>query len=234
MASTPAPPLAPVRRVNLWQTFIALALLVLAAAWLFTGGLPILGGLSPVVRWGVLIVLMLFLLLLIGYSTNGQVLGALIDSTNHMSLSKLQITAWTVLVLSAYLIIAVPRLLASVIHPNMQPLQITFPPELILAMGISAASFSGSSLIQQNKKKKQVNLQTRTASLDDAKRSCKTRKGSCKTRIQTPREKMRISANGWTPSRGCQRTMRPKQRKARRRRTSGVLNYFPKMPQRKS
>jgi len=168
VASTPTSPLAPVRRVNLWQTFIALALLVLAAAWLFTGGLPILGGLSPVVRWGVLIVLMLSLLVVIGYSTNGQVLGALIDSTNHMSLSKLQITAWTVLVLSAYLIIAMPRLLASVIHPNMQPLQITFPPELILAMGISAASFAGSSLIQQNKKKKPVNLQTRAASFDDA------------------------------------------------------------------
>jgi hypothetical protein len=39
-----------------------------------------------------------------------------------------------------------------------EPLNITFPPELLLALGISAASFAGSTLVQSNKKAKQIDI----------------------------------------------------------------------------
>lgn len=39
-----------------------------------------------------------------------------------------------------------------------EPLNITFPPELLLALGISAASFAGSTLVQSNKKAKQIDV----------------------------------------------------------------------------
>jgi tetratricopeptide (TPR) repeat protein len=48
------------------------------------------------------------------------------------------------------------------------PLNITFPPELLLAMGISATSFAGSTLVQSSKKSKQVNVAARTSELDAA------------------------------------------------------------------
>ncbi|MBI5649980.1 MAG: hypothetical protein HZC40_05950, partial [Chloroflexi bacterium] len=44
-------------------------------------------------------------------------------------------------------------------------MQVTFPPELILAMGISLASFAGSSLIQSSKQQKTVNVEARTKSV---------------------------------------------------------------------
>ena len=39
-----------------------------------------------------------------------------------------------------------------------EPLNITFPPELLVALGISAASFAGSALVQSNKKAKQIDV----------------------------------------------------------------------------
>ena len=39
-----------------------------------------------------------------------------------------------------------------------EPLNITFPPELLLALGISAVSFAGSTLVQSNKKSKQADI----------------------------------------------------------------------------
>ena len=114
---------------------------------------------GPFVLWGVAIVFMVVLLALAGHEINGQWFGVLIDSRNKVSLSRLQITLWTVLVLSTYLTIALPRVSAMVgDNPTLNVanvLDIRFPEELIVAMGISAVSFAGSSLIQSNKKGKQ-------------------------------------------------------------------------------
>jgi hypothetical protein len=50
--------------------------------------------------------------------------------------------------------------LAAQAEEQCQPeaLNITFPPELLLALGISAASFAGSTLVQSNKKAKQIDV----------------------------------------------------------------------------
>lgn len=193
MAISPPPTTAAPARVPDWLTGLVGAIaILLILVMMFGGVLPFLAQLMPIARWAIAVGLMVVLLLVIGYrTTNGIPLGVLIDNTNHMSLSRLQIILWTLLTLSAYLMIASPRILGGM--PSLEEfikrfpddprvaqcrealktqnlpltiancgggaLQIAFPQELILAMGISAASFAGSSLVQSNKRKKKANPQ---------------------------------------------------------------------------
>jgi hypothetical protein len=135
---------------------------------------------DPVLLWFLILGLLAAALLVIGQAGNGRWLGVLINTQFKMSLSRLQIVLWTLLVLSAYITIAIHRLSghlvamdASAIANCTQTLgrapasaeecgggviNITFPPELLLAMGISAASFAGASIIQSNKKGKSVDI----------------------------------------------------------------------------
>ena len=150
-------------RVALW---IILAVAVVFWAVIVIGiGQATIDRVGPLALWGVTIVFMVVLLALAGHEINGQWFGVLIDSRNKVSLSRLQITLWTVLVLSSYLTIALPRVSAMVgATPTLDVanvLDIRFPEELIVAMGISAASFAGSSLIQSNKKGKQIKVDAR-------------------------------------------------------------------------
>ncbi len=187
----------------------ALWLVLAAAVLLWVGfGISIIqvtidrNSIPPLAFWGMTIIIMFGLLALAGREINGQWFGVLIDSRNKISLSRLQITLWTVLVLSAYLTIALPRVWAMVVAaptpaaaqaPGVAPtptatptpgaaqaapktaptpedastsevakaMDIRFPQELIVAMGISAASFTGSSLIMSNKKGKQIKVDAR-------------------------------------------------------------------------
>ena len=111
------------------------------------------------VLWGLIALLMFILLVLAGREINGRYMGILIDNRNKISLSRLQITMWTVMVLSAFFTMALPRIAGMVSgNPRLtqaQALNIRFPEQLILAMGISAASFAGSSLIKTNKSSQQ-------------------------------------------------------------------------------
>ncbi len=113
--------------------------------------------------WGIGILIMVVMLGLAGHKINKRWTGALIDSRNKFSLSRLQITLWTILVLSAYLAMAMPRVLAMIgKNPTLnqeQALNIKFPEQLILAMGISAASFAGADLIKNNKKKETIRIE---------------------------------------------------------------------------
>jgi hypothetical protein len=192
-------------RVALWILEVVLFLFWFAVAVGFAQ--LTMDRVGPLVIWGTTIVFMVVLLALAGHEINGQWFGVLIDSRNKISLSRLQITLWTVLVLSAYLTIALPRVSAMVLAapapaaapaltvtptPTATPkstatpapgavqtsetvpapegaptvavaqaLDIRFPEELIVAMGISAASFAGSSLIMSNKKGKQIKVDAR-------------------------------------------------------------------------
>jgi hypothetical protein len=157
--------------------------------------------LRPLVLWIAGMVIILILLALAGREINGRWVGVLIDSRNKLSLSRLQISLWTTLVLSAYLAMAIPRVVASVAAQDAPPpaaatatpaptatpgaavtpgaaatptpapivepltpanaLNITFPGQLILAMGISAASFAGANLIKGDKKSKQFKIEAK-------------------------------------------------------------------------
>lgn len=152
------------------------------------------------------------LLIGLGLNANYKWFGATIDSLNRSSLSRVQIVIWTLLVLSAYLAIALPRSIpgalkeatdqqvkkcvrehrdekiaalsgvesfevleiedaeqaaeiqqsaeeeCALLAEEPQPLNIVFPPELVAALGISAASFAGSTLVKSSKKNRQVTL----------------------------------------------------------------------------
>ncbi len=146
---------------------------------------------GPLLLWGLFAALMILLLLSLGIPTSGHWYGVLIDSRNRTSLSRLQITLWTIMTLSAFLAVALPRHLegglstltdkqvadcradifkaedvknldpdqaklveekAEVHCKGKHPLRITFPAELVAALGISTASLAGSSLIKGSKK----------------------------------------------------------------------------------
>jgi hypothetical protein len=121
---------------------------------------------GPLAVWGIGVLIISILLALAGREINGRGLGILIDTRNKFSLSRLQITLWTIMVLSAYFTMAMPRVGAMVgEHATLnqqQALDIRFPEELILAMGISAVSFAGASLIQSNKRSTQVKIEPRS------------------------------------------------------------------------
>jgi hypothetical protein len=177
-------------------------------SWFFSLGLltllvTLFAGLRliPIVLWMILTGLMIVLLIALGVGANGVWYGALVDSRNRVSLSRLQITMWTVMAFSAFLGIGLARMVPGALQPAsdeaksqcqaayllekeeildlatlrendpvaasqaearaqaecvLNPLQIRLPDELLIALGISTASFAGSALVQSNKRNKIV------------------------------------------------------------------------------
>jgi hypothetical protein len=76
----------------------------------------------------------------IGVAINGRVIGLLIDDRNRVSLARFQASAWSVLVLSALVTVAVTRIRMS----EAEPLAIAIPGPLLVAMGMSVASLVSS------------------------------------------------------------------------------------------
>jgi hypothetical protein len=56
-----------------------------------------------IVTWLVIVGLLTYAFMQIGWRSNGRAAGSIIDSRNQMSLSRMQAAAWTILVLSAVL-----------------------------------------------------------------------------------------------------------------------------------
>jgi len=135
----------------------------------------------------------LALLVLAGREVNGRWSGVLIDARNKYSLARLQIMIWTVMVMTAYLTFALPRirLMAQGTLTQADALNITFPKELILAMGISAVSFAGSSLIKRTKTSKTTTIDLKStpdatrARRDQAKTDLAVAESQLVTALQT-------------------------------------------------
>jgi len=84
---------------------------------------------------------------LLGMAVHGDPLGILIDERNKMSLSRLQITVWTVIILSALAAIGLSRVQANV----EDPLAIAIPEELLWVLGITVTALVGTPLIHKVK-----------------------------------------------------------------------------------
>jgi hypothetical protein len=83
-----------------------------------------------------------------GHTANpGVWRGALIDERNKISLSRLQMLAWTIVVLSAYLTAVLQRVAVG----ETDALAVAIPQQLWWLMGISTASLVGSRLITGQK-----------------------------------------------------------------------------------
>jgi hypothetical protein len=148
----------------LWVVAIAAILFWLAITVSIFGWAIAAGG--PAAAWGACFLFALILLVLAGREINGRWWGVLIDARNKYSLARLQIIIWTVMVMTAYLTFALPRirLMAQGTLTQAEALNIMFPKELILAMGISAVSFAGSSLIKRTKTSKTTTIDLKNTS----------------------------------------------------------------------
>lgn len=80
----------------------------------------------------------------VGWGITGRVGGALIDpKKGRMSLSRLQVMLWTILVLSAYF----NAFAVNVAAGKDNPLTVAIPGELLIAMGISISSLIGTGIV---------------------------------------------------------------------------------------
>lgn len=100
--------------------------------------------------WLSILILLALFAIIAGHGVTGLWRGLLIDERNRMSLSRLQMTLWTVVVLSGFFTAA----LANIAADAEDPLSITIPKELWLVMGISTTALVGSPLILSTKKAK--------------------------------------------------------------------------------
>ena len=131
-----------------WHTF---ALLIILAIMALTGLLfPTRARLWT---WVVALVLLGVFAAVAGQGITGLWRGLLIDERNKISLARLQLTLWTIVVLSGFLTAALSNLAAA--QPN--PLAISVPSELWLLMGISTTSLVASPLIKSTKRSLEAN-----------------------------------------------------------------------------
>jgi hypothetical protein len=97
--------------------------------------------------WIVSAVVMILLAGLLGQVVRKDRLGLLIDNRGRYSLTHLQVTLWTIVVLSLIFGVFVARVLSSV--PN--ALDFTIPNELLLIMGISVGSAAAATVVKAGK-----------------------------------------------------------------------------------
>lgn len=107
--------------------------------------------LPPGANWAVTALAMCIFLAVIGRASVGRWAGILINERKLMSLSRFQMTFWTVIVISAYFTIAMARIKAGDVA---EPLAIQADPTLWALLGISAASLIGTPLLYSGKKYK--------------------------------------------------------------------------------
>jgi hypothetical protein len=100
-----------------------------------TGQLGFLGG-RTVLAWLLIAALMAAFAAVAGHGVTGLARGVLIDERHRITLGRLQMLLWTILVLSAYMASA----LANIGRGAGSPLNVDIPSELWLTMGISTAS----------------------------------------------------------------------------------------------
>jgi hypothetical protein len=102
--------------------------------------------------WALILLALFLFVLFLGRWVSGRLMGIFIGSRNLMSLSRLQMVLWTVLILSAYLTMALHRVRDG---SPADPLAIFIDPLLWSLMGISTASLVGSPLLLGSKAQKQ-------------------------------------------------------------------------------
>lgn len=144
---------------SFWLGIILVAISVIGISLPRTGGELGFLGQRAVIAWLAIAALMAAFAAVAGHGLTGLARGVLIDDRHRVSLSRLQMLAWTVLVLSAYLAAG----LANIGRNAASPLSVDIPSELWLAMGISTASLVGAPVALAYKQRRQgANLERLT------------------------------------------------------------------------
>jgi hypothetical protein len=126
-----------------------LVILIVALAW----------WLPPKRSWFIVMALLWAFFLLLGLIISKRPLGILVNEQNVMSLSRFQTVLWTIIVISAFLVIGIARVKNGVLADEegsqlADPLNITIGNQLLALLGISAAALVGSPLVAATKKAK--------------------------------------------------------------------------------
>jgi hypothetical protein len=128
-----------------------------------TAACGIIPDIPPLYLWIALLIITCLFFALLGGVICGRAEGVLIDGRNRMSLSRLQITLWTIVVVSAMMAAAfsnlhthIPALLMSA-HYVVSPMLLQLPQEIWLALGISATSLAATPLILSGKSQQDPN-----------------------------------------------------------------------------
>jgi hypothetical protein len=142
-----------------WMGWHTATLLILVAILVLLEALAL-----PAQRFGAWLLIMGLLAafaVVAGHGITGLWLGVLIDSRNKVSLARLQMGLWTILILSGFL--TAVKVNIDLGHP--QPLTFMLPPELWLLMGISTTSLIGSPLIVSVKKRRPAKEEEKSRAL---------------------------------------------------------------------
>jgi len=109
-----------------------------------------------VVSWIIIILLMSGVVGLLGLRISGRPAGVFINERYKMTLSRFQLVVWTIIVLSAFVTIALGRVQVYTVDPLAiaDPLAIGLPSQLWALLGISTASLVGSPLVLSTKRSK--------------------------------------------------------------------------------
>lgn len=128
-----------------WVTTAVLLLMVLAgiAAWHAPAGF----------NWLIVLAILTLVVVIVGHATTGRLLGILVNERKLMSLSRFQTVIWTLLVLSAYMVIAIARVKSDQVA---EPLVIAIDWQIWALMGISTTALVGSPLVYRNKAMKKL------------------------------------------------------------------------------
>lgn len=153
---------------GVWVIIFIAAVIIIGMIGIWPLGLNV-----PVtIRWMLILAVIVAFVGLLGQQIHGRSDGILIDARFKISLSRFQLVLWTLMVFSAFLALALERnrlILSGEVELNLSeaaesaqtgesedttfnPLDINFPPELLVALGISTASLAGAGLITNTKK----------------------------------------------------------------------------------
>ena len=127
-----------------WQVSVLFAIV---AAIVMIG---IRADMPPQRAWYTILGLLFLFALVAGQGLTGSWRGILIDERNKMSLSRLQLVTWTLVILSAIMAAA----MSNVAKGIESPLDFTIPSELWVLMGISTTSLIAAPAILSNAKEK--------------------------------------------------------------------------------
>jgi hypothetical protein len=112
--------------------------------------------------WAILALMIVAFVFVVGQGITGRYLGILIDQNYKMQLARLQLLAWTVLIISALLTAVFWNLN---VQGDTTPLNITIPAAVWGLLGISVASTAGTQLIHGQKAQRQASDADRIARL---------------------------------------------------------------------
>ena len=132
-----------------WKWWHSVILLVIIIAIILISE-PQVVRISIRYTWIITLLLLAAFAVIAGQGVTGYWWGIAIDDRNKVSLSRLQMIIWTIIVVAGFLSAA----LANINNPAATtPLDITVPEQLLWLMGISTTSLVGSPLIKSTKSK---------------------------------------------------------------------------------